>query len=162
MAQMPYTTSMARSTAPGVGRRARMRGQLSTTFRWCTTGLAWCATNVTTTCQPHQTPSTATAGRTANPLEREAPTSQSYPDNCQQGTYELSLSPLGILIEESRVFSFPWAALLGTPPPISTTLEENQMEKAPPTNPQCPVTWFPTCLDQAAAANLVCQQCWTL
>ena len=50
-----------------------MRGQLSNTYGWCTTGSAWCATNVTTTHQPHQTPSTAMAGRTANPQETEAP-----------------------------------------------------------------------------------------
>ena len=47
-------------------------------------------------------------------------------------------------------FSFPWAALSGTPPPISTALEENQMEKVPPTIPQHPVTCFPTHLHQVA------------
>ena len=46
---------------------------------------------------------------------------------------------------------FPQAALLGTPPPISTALEENQMEKVPPVHPQHPITCFPTHLDQAAA-----------
>ena len=69
-----------------------MRGQLSTTFGQCTTGLAWCATNVTTTHQPHQTPSTATAGRTANPQEREAPMSQPHQGNCQQKTGRVNLS----------------------------------------------------------------------
>ena len=40
MTWMHYATSMAQPTAPGVGRRARMRGQSSTTFGWCTIGLA--------------------------------------------------------------------------------------------------------------------------
>ena len=69
--QMPFATSMVRSTAPGVGRRVKMREQSLTTCRWCTTGLVWCATNVTTTHQPHQTLSTATASRTIHPQERE-------------------------------------------------------------------------------------------
>ena len=47
-------------------------------------------------------------------------------------------------------FGFPWAALLGTPPPIITALEENQIEKVPPTNPQCLANCFPAHLDQAA------------
>ena len=38
---------------------------------------------------------------------------------------------------------FPWALLLGMPPPISTALEGNQTEKALPTNLQCPITCFP-------------------
>ena len=63
MTQMPFAASMAWLTAPGVGRR----GQSSTTFGQCTTGSAWCATNVTTICQPHQTPSVTMAGRTVNP-----------------------------------------------------------------------------------------------
>ena len=40
--QMPFAASMAWLTASGVGRGARMRGWLSTTFGQCTTGLAWC------------------------------------------------------------------------------------------------------------------------
>ena len=73
MTQMPFAASMAWLTAPGVGRRARMRGQSSTTFEQCTTGLAWCVTNVTTTHQPHQTPSATMASRTLNPQGRETP-----------------------------------------------------------------------------------------
>ena len=46
--------------------------------------------------------------------------------------------------------SFPQTALSGTPPPINTALEENQMENVPPTNLQHPVTCFPTHLDQEA------------
>ena len=61
---------------PGVGRRTRMRRQLLTTHRQCTTGSAWCVTNITTICQPHQTLSTTMAGRTVKPLERETPMSQ--------------------------------------------------------------------------------------
>ena len=38
MTQMPLATSMAWPTVPGVGRRARMRGQLLTTCKWCTMG----------------------------------------------------------------------------------------------------------------------------
>ena len=85
-------TSVAWITAPGVVKKDKMRGLLSTTFGWCTTGLAWCVTNVTTTCQPHQTPSAAMAGSTAKPLEREVPTSQPHPDNSQLETYGL-ISP---------------------------------------------------------------------
>ena len=55
----------------------------------------------------------------------------------------------------------------GHPPPIGTALEENQMEKVAATNPQCPVTCFPTHLDHVATlysgiTQDVCQQCWTL
>ena len=71
MIQMPFATSMTWLTAPGVGRRARMRGQSSTILEQCTTGSASCVTNVTTTHQPHQTPSTTMAGRTVNPQGRE-------------------------------------------------------------------------------------------
>ena len=53
-------------------------------------------------------------------------------------------------MEESRETGFPWAALSGTPPPLGTALEENQAGKAPPANLQCPLTCFPTQLDQAA------------
>ena len=73
-----------------------MREQSSNTFGQGTTGLAWCAINVATTHQPHQTPSTTMASRTANPLEREAPMSQPHLGNCQQETYRLNLSHLGI------------------------------------------------------------------
>ena len=104
MTQMPHATSMAWPTAPGAGRRDRIRGQSSSTFRQCTTGSAWCATNATTTHQPHQTPSTAMSSRTANPLERDALMSQPHLDNCQQETYRLNLSPLWIWIEKSRGF----------------------------------------------------------
>ena len=45
---------------------------------------------------------------------------------------------------------FPQAALLGTPLPIGTDLEENQMEKVLPANLQHPITCFPTHLDQVA------------
>ena len=69
-----------------------MRGQSSITFGQYTTGSAWCATNVTTTHQPHETPSTTMASRTANPQEREALMSQPLPDNCQQETYRGNLS----------------------------------------------------------------------
>ena len=94
-----------------------MRGQLSTTFVQCTTGFAWCVTNVTTTHQPHQTPSTAMAGRTANPQEREAPMSQSCLDNCQQETYMELISPNWESEQRSQgEFGFHWAALLGMPP----------------------------------------------
>ena len=52
-------------------------------------------------------------------------------------------------------------------PPIGTALEEKQMEKVPPANPQCPITCFLTNLDQVATCyswitQEVCQQCWTL
>ena len=145
MTQMPYTTSMAWPTAPGAGRRSRMRGQSSTTCGECTTGSAWCVTNVTTTHQPHQTPSATIAGRTANPQGREAPMSQPHPDNCQliSPNWESEQRSQGNLASLG-------AALSGTPHPLAQPLEENQMEKAPPTNLQCPVTCFPAHLDQAA------------
>ena len=92
MTWMPFATSMAWPTVPGVGRRARMRGQSSTTFKWCTTGLAWCATNVTTTHQPHQTPSAAMAGRIVNPQGRESLMSQPHKSNCQQKKSRVNLS----------------------------------------------------------------------
>ena len=52
---------------PWCGKEGQNEGTSSITFIWCTTGLAWCETNVTTTHQPHQTPSAAMAGRTVNP-----------------------------------------------------------------------------------------------
>ena len=69
-----------------------MREQLLTTCGWCTTGSAWCVTNVMTTHQPHQTLSTAMAGRTVYPLERETPMSQLHQSNYQQGTGRINLS----------------------------------------------------------------------
>ena len=92
MTQMPFTASMAWPTALGVGRITRMREQLLTTCGQCTTGLAWCVTNVTTTCQLHQTLSATTASRTVHPPERETPMSQLHQSNCQQGTGRINLS----------------------------------------------------------------------
>ena len=150
-----------------MGRRARMRGQLLTTCGRCTTGSAWCATNATTTHQPHQTLSAAMASRTVNPQGRETPTSQLGQSNCQQRQAELiclnweseQRSP-----EELASLGLPY---WGHPPPIGTALEENQLEKVPPTNTQHPVTCFPTHLDQEAAfysgmTQDDCQQHWTL
>ena len=159
---MPFTASMVWPTAPGVGRRARMREQLLTTCRQCTTGLAWCVTNVMTTHQPHQTLSATMAGRTVYPPERETPMSQLHQSNYQQGTGRINQSSSGIWMEESRGTGFPWAAIL-----IGMALEEIQMEKVPPANLQHPITCFPTHPDQAAACYLwitqdICQQCWTL
>ena len=167
MTWMPFATSMALPTAPVGGRRARMRGQLSPTFGQHTTGLAWCATNATTTHQPHQTPYAAMAGRTANPQEREASMSQPCQSNCQQETCRVNLFSSRIWTGESRGTQLPLGCLIGDIPPISTALEENQIEKVPPANPKCPITCFPTHLDQEAACYSgitqdVCQQCWTL
>ena len=163
MTWKPFATSMAWLTAPGTGRRARIRGQSSTTFEQCTTGLDWCATNVTTTHQPQWTPSTTMAGRTVNPRERETPMSQPHQSNCQQKTSRLNWE------SEQRGWGeldFPQAALSGTPPPISRALEGNQMEKVPPTNPQHPITCFPAPRNQVAICYSritqdVHQQCWT-
>ena len=61
-----------------------MRGQLSTTCRWCTTGGAWCVTMVAFFHQPCQTLSAAI--RIVNPQEREATMSQLCQSNGQQET----------------------------------------------------------------------------
>ena len=114
--QMPFATSMVWPSAPGVGRRARTREQLLTTCRQCTTGSAWCATNVMTTHQPYQTLSTATASRTVYPQERKSLMSQLHQSKHQQGTGRINLYSLGTWMEESRGTGFPQAALLGTPP----------------------------------------------
>ena len=92
MTQIHCTTSMGWPTALGVGRRAKMRAQSSTTSRQCTIGSASCAKNVTATCLLHWTSSTATAGRTANPQGREAPMSYLCLHNHQQEVYEVNLS----------------------------------------------------------------------
>ena len=89
--QMPFAASVAWPTAPGMGRRARTRGQLLTTCGQCTTGLAWCVTNATTTCQPHHTLSAATASRTVNPQGRETLMSQLCQSNCLQETGRINL-----------------------------------------------------------------------
>ena len=57
-----------------------MSGQLSTTFEQCTTGSAWCVTNVTTTHQPHKTPSTAMASRTVKPSGEGEPNESASSD----------------------------------------------------------------------------------
>ena len=69
-----------------------MRAQSSATSGWCIIGLASCATNVSTTCPSHQTPSAATANRTANPQVREALTSHPHWHNLQQEAYGVNLS----------------------------------------------------------------------
>ena len=79
-------------TAPGVGRRARMRKQLLTTCRWYTTGFVWCLTNVTTTHEPHQTLFTTMVGKTVHPQKRKTPMNQFHQSNCQQGTGIINLS----------------------------------------------------------------------
>ena len=96
-----------------------MRGQLSTTFGWCTTGLAWCATNVTTTHQPHQTPSAATAGRTVNPQGREIPTTRPHQNNCQQETGRINPPNQESEQKGPGELGSPWAAQLGTPHPLA-------------------------------------------
>ena len=101
------------------------------------------------------------------PSGRETPTSQLGQSNCQQRQAELiclnweseQRSP-----EELASLGLPY---WGHPPPIGTALEENQLEKVPPTNTQHPVTCFPTHLDQEAAfysgmTQDDCQQHWTL
>ena len=72
MTQMPFATSMVWPTAPGVGRRVRMRKHSLTTCKQCTTGSVWCVTSVMTTHWPHQTLFTAMASRTVYPPERRA------------------------------------------------------------------------------------------
>ena len=67
MIWMHCTISMGWATALGVGRRAKMRAQSSTTSRQCIIGLALHAINVSATRPSHWTASAATAGRTANP-----------------------------------------------------------------------------------------------
>ena len=139
-----------------------MRGQSSTTFEWCTTGLAWYATNVTTTCQPHQTPSTTTAGRTVNPQLRATPMSHPHQSNCQQETSRLNQE------SEQRgqgELNSPWAAL--DTPAHQHSPRGNQIEKVLPTNLQHPLTCFPAPHDQVATLYSritlnICQQCWTL
>ena len=158
MTWTPFAASMAWPTATGVGRRARMRGQLLTTCRQCTTGLAWCATNVKTTHQPYQTLSAAMAGRTVHPPERETPSRGQAELICLNWESE-QRNP-----GELASLRLPcW----GHPPPIGTALEEIQTEKAPPANLQHSITCFPAHLDQAAThyswiTQDVCQQCWTL
>ena len=108
---------MAWLTAPDVGRRARMRGQSSTTFGQCTTGLAWCATNVATTCQPHQTPSATMASRTVNPQEKETQWVRLIRVTACRRHPEL-ISPNWESEQRGQgELNFPLAALLGTPPP---------------------------------------------
>ena len=97
MSQMPFTTSMVWPTAPGVGRRARTREQSLTTCGQCTTGSVWYVTNVTTTCQPHQTLSATRAGRTVHPQERGTLMSQFCQSNYQQDTDRINLSLIGKL-----------------------------------------------------------------
>ena len=131
---------------------------------WCTTGSAWCATNVRTTHQPHQTLSAAMAGRTVYPLERESLMSQLCQSNHQQGTGRINLSSLGIWMEESRGTGFPQVALSGTP---STHWRRSRWRRHHllTCNVLSPV--FSTHPDQEAACYLwimqdICQQCWTL
>ena len=116
MGLVPFPTSIVWPTAPGVGRRVRMREQLLITCRQYTTGLAWCATNVMITHQPHQTLSAAMTSKTVYPPEREGLMSQLCQSNHQQGTGRISLYSLGTWMEESKRTGFPWASLLGTTP----------------------------------------------
>ena len=73
-----------------MGRRARKRGQWSTTCRWCTTGWAWCATNAMIAHQQCPTLATNTAGRTVGNWGREILISQFYLGNYQKKPNHLS------------------------------------------------------------------------
>ena len=77
---------------PWCRKEGQNEGTVVTICRWCTTGLALCATNVTTIHQPHQTLSATMAGRTVNLQGRETPTGQLHQSNCQQEAGRINLS----------------------------------------------------------------------
>ena len=60
-------------------------------------------------------------------------------------------------MKESRGTGFPWAAVLGTPPPIRTALEEIQMERCPPPTHNVPSPVFPHFLTRQLPAT--CELC---
>ena len=67
-----------------------MRGPWSITYGWCTTGWAWCATNVMIAHPQCPTLSIAMAGRiVANP-DRKTPMSQFHLSNYQKKQNHLS------------------------------------------------------------------------
>ena len=74
-------TSVVQPTTAGVGRRARTRGPWSIIYGWCTTGWAWCVTDVMIACPQWLTLSATMAGRTVTNLGKEISMSQPHCSN---------------------------------------------------------------------------------
>ena len=152
---------------PWCGKESQNKGAVVNHLQTVHYSLVWWATNVTTTHQPHQRLSTAMASRNVH-LRRGRPQWVSF----VRVIASRRQAELICLNQESKQGSPGELASLGLPyqghpPPIGTALEENWTEKVPPANLQCPVTCFPTHLDQAAACYSwitqdIPQQCWTL
>ena len=75
---------------PWCGKEGQNEGTVVNHLQMVHYRLTWCATNVTTTHQPHQTPSATMAGRTVNSQGKETPMSQPHQSNCQQETSRLN------------------------------------------------------------------------
>ena len=84
MTQMPFDASVAYPTAPGAGRRARMRGPWSITYGQCTTGWDWCATDVMIACTQWPALSATMADRTVTNPGKEISMSQPHQSNQQR------------------------------------------------------------------------------
>ena len=120
MSQMHYATSMAWPTAPAAGRRARMRGQSSTTFRWCTTGSAWCATNVTTTLSTSSVTLCCHGWQNCQPSGGGRPWWVSLIWITASRRHAELISPNWESEQRSQgELDFPQAAILGTPCPLA-------------------------------------------
>ena len=120
-----------------------MREQFLTTCRWCTTGSAWCVTNVMTACQLHQTISATTANRTVYPPEREGLTSQFCQSNHQQGTGRINLSSYGNLNGGFWGNWFPIGCPIGdTPHPLAQPWRRSRWERHHPSTCDIPLLIF--------------------
>ena len=116
-----------------------MRGQWSTTCRWCTTGWAWCATNAMIAHQPHPTLSTAMAGRTVSNQVRKTLMNWFHQSNYQMRQIHLSQgSKWGVWME--------WSLLgcpVGDTPAHQCSPGGEPADKTSPTNPHIPSPVFP-------------------
>ena len=171
MIWMHCATSAGWPTVLGVGRRAKMRAQLSTTSGQYILGFVSCAINVSATHPPHQTLSAATASRTANPQEREAPMNHPHQHNCQQEAYGVNLTKMGTWTEDSwEIQASPKAALSGISPPHwcgprrepdgeGSTHQSNTSHHL---SPSTRLDQMATAFSQSRTIQDVYQRCWAL
>ena len=104
-----------------------MRGPWSITYRWCTTGWAWCVTDVMIAHPQWLTLSAAMASRSVANLGRKIPMNQSCQCNHQKEWNHLNRG--GIQQRGWGQNGLHWVIPSGIPLPTVTALEEDQQRR---------------------------------